>query len=100
MTSGERLQRLLDAKGWTQEEASAELGVSRHSVNELVVGRRALSPEMAIRLETVFDEGPSARQWLGLQAKADLERARKILRSFTTAYDKTRGRRNTHQEAS
>jgi len=93
MTPGERLQRLLDAKGWTQEEAAAELAVARWTVNRLVLDRQGMTAEMAVRLETVFDEGPTARQWLGFQARADLARARETLRAFTTTYDKRRGRR-------
>jgi addiction module HigA family antidote len=98
MTPGERLQKLLDARGWTQEEASMELDVSRFSVNQLVNGRRNVTAEMAVRLETVFDEGPSARRWLGLQAAVDLAEARRRLRAFVGHYDRTSGRRNTHRE--
>lgn len=34
------------------------LGVSRQRVNELLRKRRALSPEMALRLAHVFDKSP------------------------------------------
>lgn len=46
------------------------LGVSRQSVNELLRERRAVSPEMAIRLAALF--GNSAEFWLNLQRTVDL----------------------------
>lgn len=49
---------------------ASALGVSRQSVNELVRERRALSPEMAIRLGKLF--GISAEFWLNLQRAVDL----------------------------
>ena len=41
------------------------LGVSRQSINELLRERRAVSPEMAIRLARLF--GNSAEFWLNAQ---------------------------------
>ena len=55
MTVAERIARLIDAKGWTQDEAAHALGVSRFTVNSLINGRRTLTPEMAVRMETVFE---------------------------------------------
>jgi addiction module HigA family antidote len=46
------------------------LGVSRQTVNELMRERRALSPEMALRLSALF--GNSAEFWLNLQRAVDL----------------------------
>jgi addiction module HigA family antidote len=46
------------------------LGVSRQSVNELVRERRALSPEMALRLGKLFGNAPEF--WLNLQRAVDL----------------------------
>jgi addiction module HigA family antidote len=45
-------------------------GVSRQSVNELLRERRSLSPEMAVRLATLF--GTSAEYWLNMQRNVDL----------------------------
>lgn len=53
---------------------AAALGVSRQSVNELLRERRAVSPEMAIRLATVFGNMPE--YWLNLQRAIDLYDAR------------------------
>jgi len=49
---------------------AAALGVSRQSVNELLRERRAVSPEMALRLAKLF--GNSAEFWLNLQREVDL----------------------------
>jgi len=46
------------------------LGVSRQSVNELVRERRAVSPEMALRLGHLFGNSPEF--WLNLQRSVDL----------------------------
>ena len=46
------------------------LGVSRQSVNELVRERRAVSPEMALRLGRLFGNSPAF--WLNLQRAVDL----------------------------
>ncbi len=49
---------------------ASALGVSRQSVNELLRERRAVSPEMALRLAKLF--GTSAEFWLNLQRAVDL----------------------------
>lgn len=46
------------------------LGVSRQTVNELLRERRAVSPEMALRLSRLF--GSSAEFWLNAQRAVDL----------------------------
>jgi addiction module HigA family antidote len=46
------------------------LGVSRQSVNELLRARRAVSPEMALRLGRLFGNSPEF--WLNVQRAVDL----------------------------
>jgi len=46
------------------------LGVSRQTVNELLRERRALSPEMALRLSRLFGNAPEF--WLNAQRAVDL----------------------------
>lgn len=46
------------------------LGVSRQSVNELLCERRAVSPEMALRLARLFGNSPEF--WLNAQRAVDL----------------------------
>ena len=47
-----------------------KLGVSKQTVNELVRERRAVSPDMALRLGRLF--GTTAQYWLNLQRNVDL----------------------------
>lgn len=51
-------------------EIARRLSVSRQSVNELVRERRAVSPDMALRLARLF--GTSPQYWLNLQRNVDL----------------------------
>lgn len=54
------------------------LGVSRQSVNELLRERRAVSPEMAIRLGRLFGNSPEF--WLNAQRAVDLWEASQTLK--------------------
>jgi addiction module HigA family antidote len=56
--------------GLTVAGLAQALGVSRQSINELLRGHRALSPEMALRLSRLF--GNSADFWLNAQRAVDL----------------------------
>ncbi|RLE20209.1 MAG: addiction module antidote protein, HigA family [Acidobacteria bacterium] len=55
------------------------LGVSRQTVNELLRERRALSPEMALRLSRLFGNSPEF--WLNLQRSVDLWEAETDIRN-------------------
>lgn len=55
------------------------LGVSRQTVNELLRGRRAVSPEMALRLSRLF--GNSAEFWLNAQRALDLWDAARTIKT-------------------
>ena len=56
-------------------EGAKILGVTRQALNNLVNGKAAISPEMAIRLDKAF--GGGAETWLRLQAAYDLAQAEK-----------------------
>jgi addiction module HigA family antidote len=53
-------------------------GVSRQSMNELLRERRAVSPEMALRLGKLFGNSPEF--WLNLQRSVDLWNAARGLK--------------------
>jgi addiction module HigA family antidote len=53
-------------------------GVSRQSINELLRGRRAVSPEMALRLARLFGNTPEF--WLNAQRAVDLWDAAQALK--------------------
>ena len=56
--------------GLTVATFADKLGVSRQTVNELLRERRAVSPDMALRLGRFF--GTTAQYWLNLQRNIDL----------------------------
>ena len=56
--------------GLTQVELSRRLGVSYPRLNEIIKGRRSVTPDTALRLSRVL--GMSADFWLGLQQDWDL----------------------------
>ena len=56
--------------GLSVSSLAGALGVSRQSVNELLRGRRAVSPEMALRLGKLFGNSPEF--WLNAQRAVDL----------------------------
>lgn len=70
MTPGEMVAALLEELELSQTDLAARLGVSRATVNELVRGKRALSPDMAHRLGRFFGNGPGL--WLRAQTTVDL----------------------------
>ena len=61
--------------GLTVTAAADALGVARPTLSNVVNGRAAISPEMAIRLEKAF--GSTADAWLEMQVAYDLAEARK-----------------------
>ncbi|MES2128508.1 MAG: HigA family addiction module antitoxin [Pseudomonadota bacterium] len=61
---------VLPALKMTQTELAKLLDVSRLSVSELVNEKRALSPDMAVRLGILFGNGPES--WLRMQQALDL----------------------------
>jgi len=68
---GEMLREdFLPDYGLTISGLAEALGVSRQTINELLRERRALSPEMALRLSRLF--GNSAEFWLNAQRAVDL----------------------------
>ena len=68
---GEMLREdFLPDYGLTASGLASALGVSRQSVNELLRGRRAVSPEMALRLGKLFGNSPAF--WLNAQRAVDL----------------------------
>ena len=56
--------------GLSVAELAKRLGISRQSVNELVRCRRAVSPDVALRLARLFRTSPQF--WLNLQRNIDL----------------------------
>ena len=63
--------------GMSQYALAKALDVAEIRVSEIVNGKRAISPDTALRLARYF--GTSPEFWLGMQTTYDLERARERL---------------------
>jgi addiction module HigA family antidote len=62
--------RFMQPAGISQEALARALGISRRRVNELVRGRRAFTPDTALRLGLYFRTDPHL--WLVMQAAWDV----------------------------
>ena len=71
------LKEFLEPMGISQSALARATGVPPRRINEVVLGKRGISADTAIRLARAF--GVSERVWLGLQADYDLEEARHAL---------------------
>ena len=69
------LEEFLKPMGVSQNALARAIGVSPRRINEIVLGKRAVSADTALRLARAF--GTTEQFWMGLQADYDLEEARK-----------------------
>jgi len=67
------LQDFLVPLGLTQAELSRSLAIPLNRVNELVRGKRGITPETALLLAGYFKNSPEF--WMNLQSAHDLTRA-------------------------
>lgn len=67
------LEDFLKPIGMTQAELADRIGISYVRLNEIVNGRRGITPSTALRLARVF--GTSPQFWLNGQLALDLYRA-------------------------
>jgi addiction module HigA family antidote len=65
--------------GLTQYRLAKEIGVPARRINEIVQGKRAITPETALRLERYL--GWPAQVWLNLQSHYDVQRVVNDLKS-------------------
>lgn len=69
---GEFLRDELDARGWTQSDFADILGRPIQLVNEIVLGKRTITPETAQGLANAL--GTSPQLWLNLESAYQLSR--------------------------
>jgi addiction module HigA family antidote len=69
------LEEFLKPMALSQNAIARAIGVPPRRVNEIVLGKRGITADTAIRLAKHF--GTSEQFWMGLQADYDLEEARK-----------------------
>ena len=71
---GELIGDHLAELGVSISEAARGLGITRQQLHNLIAGRSAIRPEMAVRLEKAL--GSTADTWLRMQMNHDLAQIR------------------------
>ncbi len=67
------LKEFLEPLGLTQVEVARRLGISANPLNELILGKRGVTADTALRLARLFRTTPQL--WMRLQADWDLHLA-------------------------
>jgi addiction module HigA family antidote len=65
------MEEFLEPMGISQNRLALDIGVPARRINEIVLGKRRISADTALRLGRYF--GMSAQFWLGLQMDYDLD---------------------------
>jgi HTH-type transcriptional regulator / antitoxin HigA len=69
---GEFLQEELEARGWSQTELAEIMGRPARLINEIIAGKRAITPETAVQLGDSL--GTGAEVWLNLESLYQLSK--------------------------
>ncbi len=85
------LEEFMKPMGITACQLSADIDVPPSRISELVHGKRAITPDTALRLGLFFNMEP--RFWMNLQTEYDMRMADRTLR------DKIAPRIRVHQHA-
>ncbi len=64
-------EEFLKPMGISQNRLALNIGVPPRRINEIVLGKRGITADTALRLARFF--GTSAEFWLGLQSQYDLD---------------------------
>ena len=92
---GEVLQEeFLKPMGLSQNRVALDIGVPARRINEIVLGKRGVTADTALRLARYF--GMSAQFWLGLQIDYELDMASDKL--STRLEREVRIHQSVHQE--
>lgn len=88
ITPGEiLLEEYLEPMSISQNAMARAIGVAPRAINEIVHGKRAITPPMSIRFGAFF--GQSEDFWHGIQVECDFralrKEAKKLVRSVKTA---------------
>lgn len=67
------LEEFLEPMGISQNQLARSIGVPPRRINEIVLEKRGITADTALRLARFF--GTSAKFWLGLQSDFDLDTA-------------------------
>ena len=69
---GEFIRDELEERCWTQSDLAKIMGRSQPAINEIISGKRSITPETAIALGSAF--GTSAELWLNLESAFQLSK--------------------------
>lgn len=67
----------IEARKLKQKDLSKKMGISPPMLSDLIHGRRNITADLALRLESALDI--SAMFWMNFQSKYDLDKARKLV---------------------
>jgi addiction module HigA family antidote len=82
VTPGEiLLEEYLEPLALSQNALGRAIGVSPRAVNEIVLGKRSITPEMSIRLGKFFGQTPEF--WFRIQSNCDFRLLRKKEKMLT-----------------
>lgn len=82
ITPGEiLLEEYLQPLGISQNAMARAVGVSPRAINEIVLGKRAITPAMSIRFGAFFSQSPEF--WHGLQVECDFRALAKERKRLT-----------------
>jgi addiction module HigA family antidote len=65
------LEEFVKPMGLSQNKVGRDLGVSPRRINEIVLGKRSITADTALRLSRYFGNSPEF--WMGLQMDYDLD---------------------------
>lgn len=71
------LEEFLQPMALSQNKLAREIGVPPRRINEIVLGKRAVTADTAVRLAAYFKT--SEKFWMGMQADYDLEEVHRKL---------------------
>jgi len=73
ISPGEEIRKLLQDRGWTQDDLARILKRPLPTINQIIQGKRAITPDMAIVLAAAF--GTTPEKWVSMEATYRLSMA-------------------------
>jgi addiction module HigA family antidote len=75
----------LEPMNLSQQQLADAIGVTRVRINEIILGKRSITPDTAFRLAKFFDTTPEF--WIGMQNNVDMW---ETLKAYKNEYDRIR----------
>lgn len=77
------LEEYLQPMGISQNAMARAIGVAPRAINEIVLGKRSITPAMSIRFGAFFDQSPEF--WHGIQVECDFRALSKQTSSLVSS---------------